>query len=189
MVLLIQNKDYPFLTHKIHNKEMLSTICMTVKADVVPSRVEDVMVQDVITIVADATVAQAAELMSKHEIGCLVVVEKESPVGIVTERDMLNRVLRARAHPDDTEVDEIMSSPLVVGKPKMYIEDAVELMFRHGIKKLPVIEHGRLRGLVTLTDLVRSLETAEMLKKHATRRTPRRMLKVVDYYHRILGHE
>lgn len=189
MVLLIQNKDYSFLTHKTHNKEMLPMVYMTVKADVVPSRVEDVMVQNVITIVADATVAQAAELMSKHEIGCLVVVEKESPVGIVTERDMLNRVLRARAHPDDTEVDEIMSSPLVVGKPKMYIEDAVELMFRHGIKKLPVIERGRLRGLVTLTDLVRSLETAEMLKKCATRGTPRRMLKVVDYYHRILGHE
>ena len=155
----------------------------------VPLRVEDVMVQDVITIVADAKVAQAAELMSKHEIGCLIVVDRERPVGIVTERDMLNRVLRARAHPDDTEVSEIMSSPLVIGKPKMNIEDAVELMFKRGIKKLPVVEHGRLRGLVTLTDLVCSLNTLKLLKKLAVKGTPKRMLKVVDYYNRILGYE
>jgi len=155
----------------------------------VPLRIEDVMVEDVITILADAKVTQAAELMSKYEIGCLVVVERERPVGIVTERDMLNRVLRARAHPDDIEIGEIMSAPLVVGKPKMYIEDAVELMFKHRIKKLPIVEHGRLRGLVTLTDLVRSPQTAGMLKKLAVKGTPKRMLKVVDYYHRILGYE
>ena len=163
---------------------------MAVKVGVlVPLRVEDVMVRDVITIVADAKVAQAAELMSKHEIGCLIVVERERPVGIVTERDMLNRVLRARAHPDDIEVGEIMSSPLVVGKPNMHIEDAVELMFKRRIKKLPVVEHGRLRGLVTLTDLVRSPKTVNKLKELAVEGTPKRMLKVVDYYHRILGYE
>jgi len=163
---------------------------MAVKVGVlVPLRVEDVMVENVITITADAKVSQAVELMTRHEIGCLIVVDNHKPIGIVTERDMLNRVLRARAHPDDIEVGEIMSSPLVVGRPKMEIEDAVELMFKHGIKKLPVVEHGRLLGLVTLTDLVCSLNTVKMLKKLAVKGTPKRMLKVIDYYNRILGYE
>lgn len=155
----------------------------------VPLRVEDVMVQDVVTIAADAKAAQAVELMTKHEIGCLIVVDEERPLGIVTERDMLNRVLRARARPDDIEVSEIMSSPLVFGHSTMDIEDAVELMFKRGIKKLPVVEQERLLGLVTLTDLVCSLNTVKMMKKLSTKRTPKRMLKVVDYYHRMLGYE
>jgi len=155
----------------------------------VPLRVEDVMVHGVITIAANAKVAQAVELMTKHEIGCLVAVNGKTPVGIVTERDMLNRVLRARAHPEDIEVGEIMSSPLVVGKPRMEIEDAVELMFKRGIKKLPVVEQGRLLGLVTLTDLVCSLNTVKMMEKLSGKGTPKRMLKVVDYYRRILGYE
>ena len=155
----------------------------------VPLRVEDVMVQDVITTTADAKVAQAVELMTRHEIGCLIVVDEEKPVGILTERDMLNRVLRARARPDDMDVSEIMSSPLVFAHSKMNIEDAVELMFKRGIKKLPVVEHERLLGLVTLTDLACSLNTVKMMKKLASKRTPKRMLKVVDYYHRILGYE
>jgi len=59
---------------------------MAVKVGVlVPLRVEDVMIEEVITIVADAKAVQAAELMNKHEIGCLIVVEREKPVGIVTE--------------------------------------------------------------------------------------------------------
>jgi CBS domain-containing protein len=154
----------------------------------VPLRVEDVMVQDVITIRADARAAQAVELMTRHGIGCLIVVDEERPVGIVTERDMLNRVLRARAHPDDIDVSEIMSSPPIVGHSSMNIEDAVELMFRRGIKKLPVVEQEQLLGLVTLTDLVYSLDTVKMMKKLSSRRTPKRMLKVVAYYHRILGY-
>lgn len=102
---------------------------------------------------------------------------------------MLNSVLLEHREPDDIEVCEIMSSPLVVGKPKMYIEDAVELMFKRKIKKLPVVDYGRLRGLVTLIDLVHSPKTVKMLKKLAVKGTPKRMLKIVDYYHRILGYE
>ncbi|UCC33093.1 MAG: CBS domain-containing protein [Candidatus Bathyarchaeota archaeon] len=163
---------------------------MAVKVGIlVPLRVEDVMVHDVITIAAGAKAAQAVELMTKHEIGCLIVVDEGQPVGIVTERDMLNRVLRARAHPVDLDVGEIMSSPLVVGRPKMGIEEAVELMFKHKIKKLPVVDSGRLRGLVTMTDLACSLNTIKMMNKLAGRKTPKRMLKVIDYYNRILGYE
>jgi len=150
-------------------------------------KLSDVMVKDVITVEEEATVREAVELMNEHEIGCLVVVERGKPAGIVTERDMLKRILLEDKNPKKTKVSEIMSKPLVVGKPQMSIEDAVKLMFKQKIKKLPVADNNHLVGLVTLTDLVRSREIIKTLKKLPTEETPKRMRKVVDYFNRIIS--
>jgi len=150
-------------------------------------KLSDVMVKDVITVEEEATVREAVELMNEHEIGCLVVVERGKPAGIVTERDMLKRILLEDKDPKKTKVSEIMSKPLVVGKPQMSIEDAVKLMFKQKIKKLPVADNNNLVGLVTLTDLVRSREIIKTLKKLPTEETPKRMRKVVDYFNRIIS--
>jgi len=117
-------------------------------------KVKDVMVRDVITVGAGATVWEAVGLMNQHDIGCLVVMKMAKPVGIVTERDMLKRVLAGLKDPEKVKVREIMSKPLVAAKPQMDIEDAAGIMLRRRIKKLPVVENGHLIGLVTLTDLV-----------------------------------
>ena len=146
--------------------------------------VEDVMVDEVITIDADATVHKAVRLMNKHEIGCVVVVLKGKPVGIITERDMLKRVLAKSVDPEKIKVSDIMSAPLILGKPKMEIENAVRLMFKTKIKKLPVVHRGKLIGLVTLTDLTRfQPHMIKILKKlSVTELPPKRLKKVVDYY-------
>lgn len=146
--------------------------------------VEDVMVEEVVTVEADATVQEAVELMNKHEIGCLIVVLRGKPVGIITERDMLKRVLANSIDPEKIKVSEIMSAPLTVGKPEMEIEDAVRLMFKTKIKKLPVVQRGRLIGLVTLTDLTRfQPHMIRILKKLSVKELPpKRLRKVVDYY-------
>lgn len=117
-------------------------------------KISDVMVEDVITVDPKATAREAAILMKQHEIGCLIVVQGSRPIGIVTERDMLNRVLIELKNPRKTKVEEIMSTPLTVVRPQTDIQDAAEIMLRTKIKKLPVIEDGYLAGLVTLTDLV-----------------------------------
>jgi CBS domain-containing protein len=147
-------------------------------------KVEDVMVEDIITVDSDATVMEAVGLMNKHEIGCLIVVRRGKAVGIVTERDLLKRVLAESRDPKKTKVRQIMTKPLIFGEPDMDIEDAARLMFRKKIKKLPVVEGGRLLGLVTLTDLARfQPQIMKLLKKIANRELPpRRMKKVVDYY-------
>jgi len=121
------------------------------------------MVEDVISVPEKATVRKAAELMNKHEIGCLVVVKKGKPVGIVTETDMVKRVILKAVDPEKTKVSEIMSQPLVVGNPQMDIDEASKLMRKRKIKKLPVVKRGRLVGLVTTTDLVRSPEVMKMM--------------------------
>lgn len=119
-------------------------------------KVKDVMVQNIVIVGARTSVKKAVELMNKHEIGCLIVVNNKKPVGIVTERDMLKRVLLQHKDPRKTRVGSIMSKPLMVGKPQTDLREAVTLMVERRIKKLPVVENTHLLGLLTLTDIVRS---------------------------------
>jgi len=147
-------------------------------------KVEDVMVADVITVEADVSVKKAVDIMNKHEIGCLIVVRKEKAVGIVTERDMLTRVLVMSRDPERTRISEVMSAPLIVADPKMDLEEAARLMFKMRVKKLPVISNGKLVGLITLTDLARfQPQIIKLLKKfYGVEQSPKRMQKVVGYY-------
>jgi len=116
--------------------------------------VQDIMVSNVVTVRPDISVKEAVDTMNRYGIGCLVVVEKEDIVGIVTERDFLKRVLAKCKDPRNIIVQEIMSKPLIVGKPDMQIQEVLKLMVDKRIKKLPIVENGKLQGLVTLTDLV-----------------------------------
>lgn len=117
--------------------------------------IHDIMVDKVITTKTEATVEDAVKLMNKYEIGCLVVVENGKPVGIITERDLLKRVLAKSKETRNMKVREIMSKPLISGAPNIEIEEAAKLMFQKKIKKLPIVEKGKLLGLLTLTDLLR----------------------------------
>ena len=147
-------------------------------------KVEDAMTEDVVTIDADVSVKKAVDLMNKHEIGCLIVTRNAKAVGIVTERDMLSRVLGMSRNSEKTKVSEIMTSPLVVADPGMDLEEAARLMFKMKVKKLPVVSEGNLLGLVTLTDIARfQPQIIKILKKiYVKNQTPKRMQKVVDYY-------
>jgi CBS domain-containing protein len=113
------------------------------------------MVQEIIKIRADATVKEAVEMMNKHGIGCLIAIKNGKPIGIMTERDILKRVIPESKNPEKAQVSEVMSTPLIVGGPDMYIEDAARLMFKKNIKKLPIMENGKLVGLLTLSDIAR----------------------------------
>lgn len=147
-------------------------------------KVEDVMVREVMTIDENATVKEAAEVMNRFEIGCLIAVRKGKAMGILTERDMLKRVVAESKDATKTKVKDVMSSPLVVVEPAMDLEEAVRLMFQMKIKKLPVVDGKRLVGLVTLTDIARfQPQMMRILKQLAMRQaTPKSMKKVIDYY-------
>lgn len=150
--------------------------------------VKEIMVEEVITIPADATVKEAVELMNKHEIGCLIVDIQGEAVGIMTERDILKRVVTKSRDPEKTKVSEIMSKPLIVGGPDMYVEDAARLMFKRNIKKLPIMKNGQVVGLVTLSDIARVSQMESQIVKVINELKekgwlpPKRMQKVVDIY-------
>jgi len=145
------------------------------------------MVGDVVTVETNATVRKAVRLMNNREIGCLVVVKEGKPAGIVTERDMLKRVLVAGRDPRAMEVGEIMSKPLLSMKPGKRIEEAVKLMFRHKIKKLPVIENACMHAEANEEGdrlILRSCETStQEVPAHNARRSfnklPRAKVHVV----------
>lgn len=147
-------------------------------------KVEDVMVREVITIDENSTVKEAADVMNKFEIGCLIAVRKGKAVGIITERDLLKRVVAEAKDVNKTRVKDVMSSPLVVVEPQMDLEEAVKLMFQMKIKKLPVVDEKRLVGLVSLTDIARfQPQMIRILRQLAMRQAaPKSMKKVIEYY-------
>lgn len=155
----------------------------TEKADV-SLRVEDVMITEVITIDENASVKDAANIMNKYEIGSLIAVRKGKAIGIITERDLLKRVIVDAKNAKKTKVSEAMSSPLEVIAAGTDLEEAIRLMFQKKIKKLPVVDKRRLIGLVSLTDIARCQPALMKILKTfaAAQDTPKSMKKVLDYY-------
>lgn len=152
--------------------------------------IRDVMTENVVTVEAGYSAKHAASIMNRFEIGCLVVIEDGAVAGIVTERDLLRKIVTDGRDPERTLVRETMSRPVIVVAPNTPLEDAIRLMVRHKIKKLPVMEryHGedRLVGLVTLTDIARfQPKLMEMMKElfaQAQEAPPKRIEKVINYY-------
>lgn len=118
--------------------------------------VKDIMTENVVTIDADKTIFEAAELMSEKSIGCLVVTENTSPVGIITERDFVKRIVAKRTS-FDTKVADIMTKTLVTIDPDSSIKEAARLMSSRKIRRLPVLKQGKLVGIVVATDFVRNV--------------------------------
>jgi CBS domain-containing protein len=147
-------------------------------------KVDDVMIKEVITIDENSTVKEAAEIMNKFEIGCLITIKQGKAMGIITERDLLKRVVAESRDANKSTVKDIMTSPLVVVEPDMDLEEAVKLMFQMKIKKLPVVDGKKLVGLVSLTDIARfQPQMIKILKQLAARQTaPKSLKKVIDYY-------
>jgi CBS domain-containing protein len=147
-------------------------------------KIQDVMIREVITLSEDATVKEAAEIMNRFEIGSLIIVGRGKAVGIVTERDLLKRVVAEARDANATKVKEIMTTPLVVVEPSMDLEKAVRQMFQMKIKKLPVVEGKRLVGLVSLTDIARfHPPMIKLLRQLALMQAaPKSIKKVIDYY-------
>lgn len=118
--------------------------------------IEKLMIRNVITLQRDASVHEAVQLLNKHKIGCLVVVSGSEIAGIITERDLLERVLEKCRNPKETRVSEIMTRNVITGTPDMDTLEATRLMFKLKVKKLPITDGNKLVGIVTVTDIARA---------------------------------
>jgi len=140
--------------------------------------VKDLMSANVVSIDSEATVKDAASKMAQQEIGSLVVMEQNKPVGIVTERDLLSRVLALGRNAEATRVKMVMSKPLICAGPDMDVTEATRFMVAKGIKKLPITQEGRLIGILTLTDLCAAQpDIYELIEKETKGRLPKRFMK------------
>ncbi len=118
--------------------------------------VRDVMSKNVKTVRPNSTINEVVRKMNKFEIGSIIVTDGEKPVGIITERDILRRVLEVTMASEAMKAKEIMSSPILTIESQATTEEAATLMNSKRIKKIPVLEDGILIGIVTSTDIVRS---------------------------------
>ena len=109
---------------------------------------------DVTTVDREATVLDAAKLMNERRIGALVVTSGESAVGIFTERDILNRIVAAGRHPDQTTVAEVMTSPMACCRRDTSLTECKAVMTGKHIRHLPVVEEGKLFGLISSGDIL-----------------------------------
>ncbi len=116
---------------------------------------KDVMSKNVKTISPEATMEEAALKMRKNKIGCLVVVEGEKPIGIITERDLVYKIV-AEGKDTKTKVREVMSKDLKTIDKEADLKLAAKLMATHIIRRLPVVDNDRLVGIVTLEDIMRA---------------------------------
>jgi CBS domain-containing protein len=118
--------------------------------------VKDFMTKNVITIGVNESVLYAAKLMHQQDVGDLVVIERNVPKGIVTERDLVRRVI-AQKKPLETKVSEIMSYPLITIEEESSIRDAARKMVKYKIRRLPVTKKNALVGIIATSDFAKHL--------------------------------
>jgi CBS domain-containing protein len=116
--------------------------------------VRDIMSKDVRVVRLDSSVKEVVATMNKFDIGSIVVVQGDRPVGIITERDILRRVVEPCLAPEVLSARQVMTSPLVTIRETASIEEAAELMAKKKVKKLPVMNREKLVGIVTFSDIV-----------------------------------
>lgn len=115
------------------------------------------MTKDVVTINKEKTIVEAAQVIGDKGVGSLVITDNGNIVGVLTERDIITKCVAKGCEPSKTKVSEIMSSPVVAIDPEADIIDAAKLMVSKMIRRLPVLEGGKLVGIITTYDLVKNV--------------------------------
>jgi len=117
--------------------------------------VKDVMSSPVVTTDEEASANRVAELMDKQELGCIIVTSKNGkPLGIITERDLVGRVLAKNIKPDAVKAKEVMTAPLITIEPNETISEAARRMSRLNIRRLGVVYKGQLIGILSSKDIL-----------------------------------
>jgi predicted transcriptional regulator len=128
--------------------------------------VAHVMIKNVVTIEAGQNVLLAAQVMEEKGVSSLPVVSKGKLIGIVTEKDMVIRVVARGLNGKKLLVEEIMSYPVAITSPETQLEEATKMMLSKGVRKLPVVEDGHVIGILSLTDVAKAYpEVYSTLKK------------------------
>jgi CBS domain-containing protein len=131
-------------------------------------KIREIMTTPVVQIQQDETVEVAARTMARYNIGAIPVCGQDGKLcGVLTDRDMVTRCLAAGRQPQDTKVADVMSGNVISAQPDMDVAVAAHLMGRKQVRRLPVVENGKLLGMVSLGDMANredsSLDAADAL--------------------------
>ncbi|MGB9936667.1 MAG: cyclic nucleotide-binding/CBS domain-containing protein [Methanobacterium sp.] len=130
--------------------------------------VNDAMTSSVVTVKPENTVADAAYLMTQNEVGCLIVKGEDEPEGIITESDIINKVVARDLKASAITVDEVMTKNLIKIDPGRELNEAARFMSKMHIRRLAVVKDGTLTGILTANDIMAvSPELTEILVENA----------------------
>jgi len=121
--------------------------------------VRDVMSKDIKVVRPDTSIKEVVATMNKFDIGSIVIVQGDRPVGIITERDILRRLVEPCLAPETLTARQVMTSPVLTISETASIEEAAKLMARKRVKRLPVMNNQKLVGILTFTDIVTKVPT------------------------------
>lgn len=124
------------------------------------NNISKIMQRNVETIEEEETVHKALEKMSFFRVSCLIVIRKGQPTGILTERDMINRVLLKQKNTQKITVKDIMTSPIVSKPSNFPIYKIVKIMNEYLVRHVPIIEEGKIIGIVTQTDIMKYMQNS-----------------------------
>ena len=120
-------------------------------------QIRDIMRKNVITIEYDKNALEAACLISEKDISFLVIMENDSPIGVLSESDFVRRLAANDKKSSEVMISEIMSRKFRWVEPETKIEDAIQKMLNNNIRRLIILENGKLVGVITQTDLTEFL--------------------------------
>jgi CBS domain-containing protein len=144
--------------------------------------VKDIMTPNVVTIESGESVLEACKRYKDFGVGCLVVMNNKLVVGILTERDIIERILVDEKNPKQTNVEDIMSKNIKTIHAAARIEQAAEIMKTYKIKKLPVILNNEIVGIVTATDIANNMQNfSKEIKQIMTDEKPFKFVEQVPY--------
>ena len=126
--------------------------------------VRDIMTRNIVSIEQNKTVSEAARLMTENNISSLIVhSDDESTIGILTERDFLSKVCSKDLQASKVKIADIMSKIQMSAQPNTPIEVAVQRMINNKIRRLPVMDSGKVVGIITLTDMAKELRNTLLM--------------------------
>jgi len=134
------------------------------------------------TVEVDATLIDAVKALNENECKTLVVVENSKPVGVITERDIIKKVILRRTNPEKIRVHQIMSKPFIFGNPEMELSEAARIMLIKKINYLPIVCNEYLVGIISFSEVVRCKESLEQFKVFANSATANEIKQAIDVY-------
>lgn len=120
--------------------------------------VKEAMKKNIVKVSSTTTIAEAAKIMDKKNIGCVLVTDDDKTVGIMSERDILRKVVAAGKNCEETIIKDIMTSSLITIDSESTLDKANEIMAKHKIRRLVVTENKNIVGIITIRDVAERLK-------------------------------
>jgi len=117
--------------------------------------VKEVMKTKPVIVQPFTTVLEAARIMRQNKIGNVIVSEINHPIGILTESDIIKKVVCEARNPQEVTVEEVMSTPIIIAEPYISLQEALKIMGKCNIRRLPIVENNELVGIITQRDISR----------------------------------